>query len=82
MYLRGRQNASHFLTTYGAEGPLSNTEMTHLDAFSRLREVVQGVCFAGRIATNDLTGAIQHAENDKGLRDARRRLDALGSPTG
>lgn len=55
--------------------------MQHLDAFRRFREAVQGTYFAGRLATNDLTGGIDQAENEKGLNDARRRLGALGFGT-
>lgn len=79
MYLGGRDHASHFLSTYENDGPLDTGELAHLDAFSRFREVVQGAYFAERIATHDLTGGIDHAENEKGLSDARRRLEALGS---
>ena len=79
MYLGGREHASAFLATYGAEGPLAAGELDHLDAFRRFREVVQGVYFAGRLATNDLTGGVDAAENEKGLGDARRRLAELGS---
>lgn len=81
MYLGGREHASHFLSVYESEGPLTNGEMTHLDAFSRFREVVQGAYFAERLATNDLTGGIDRSENQKGLSDAQRRLEALGSST-
>lgn len=81
MYLGGRKHATTFLAAYESEGPLLDGEIAHLDAFSRFREVVQGVYFAARLATNDLTGGIHHAENEKGLRDARRRLGALGSST-
>lgn len=82
MYLGGRTHASHFLSTYESDGPLTTNELAHLDAFSRFREVVQGAYFAERLATNDLTGGIDHAQNEKGLTDARRRLEALGSSTG
>jgi Ser/Thr protein kinase RdoA (MazF antagonist) len=82
MYLGGRKHASTLLSTYESEGPLSDGEIAHLDAFSRFREAVQGAYFAGRLATNDLTGGIDAAENEKGLSDARRRLEALGSPSG
>lgn len=81
MYLGGREHASHFLSTYETDGPLTTNELAHLDAFSRFREVVQGAYFAERLATNDLTGGIDHAENEKGLSDARRRLEALGTST-
>lgn len=80
MYLGGTRAASVFLSVYQAQGPLSPGEMRHLDAFRRFREVVQGVYFAGRLASRDLTGGIDHADNEKGLNDARRRLGALGLP--
>ena len=78
MYLGGPQDASTFLTTYAARGPLGDVEMAHLDAFRRLREAVQGVYFAGRIAANDLTGIVDRSENAQGLDDAHRRLSELG----
>ncbi|HXH81265.1 phosphotransferase enzyme family protein [Nocardioides sp.] len=78
MYLGGIEHASAFLNTYQSQGPLSADEMRHLEAFSRFREAVQGAYFAGRLASNDLTGGIEHADNEKGLSDARRRLGALG----
>lgn len=81
MYLGGREHASSFLSTYESHGPVGTEELAHLDAFSRFREVVQGAYFARRLATNDLTGGIDDAENEKGLSDARRRLAALGSST-
>jgi Ser/Thr protein kinase RdoA (MazF antagonist) len=81
MYLGGTEHASAFLSTYLSQGPLSAEEMQHLDAFRRFREAVQGAYFAGRLATHDLTGGIEQADNEKGLNDARRRLDALGFAT-
>ena len=78
MYLGGLAHASTFLAVYGSEGPLDASELAHLDAFSRFREAVQGAYFAERLATDDLTGGIDHAENEKGLDDARRRWEALG----
>jgi hypothetical protein len=57
--------------------------MQHLDAFRRFREAVpcQGAYFAGRLASKDLTGGIDQADNEKGLKDALRRLGALGFGT-
>lgn len=81
MYLGGMEHASAFLKTYLRQGPLSAGEMQHLDAFRRFREAVQGAYFAGRLASNDLTGGIERADNEKGLNDARRRLGALGFAT-
>lgn len=78
MYLGGPDRASAFLRTYAARGPLPAAELRHLDAFRRLRAAVQGVYFAGRLATNDLTGGIDPAENTKGLDDARRLVADLG----
>lgn len=81
MYLGGPHDASAFLSTYQAQGPLPAEEMQHLEAFRRFREAVQGAYFAGRLASNDLTGGIDRADNEKGLTDARRRLGALGFGT-
>ena len=81
MYLGGTEHASAFLDTYQSQGPLSAGEFQHLDAFRRFREAVQGAYFAGRLAANDLTGGVEHADNEKGLADARRRLGALGIAT-
>ena len=81
MYLGGSEHASAFLDAYRATGPLSDGEIRHLDAFRRLREVVQGVYFAGRLAADDLTGGVGREDNEKGLSDARRRLAALGVRT-
>lgn len=78
MYLGGTEHAAAFLTTYESWGPLQPDELQHLDAFRRFREAVQGVYFAGRIATDDRTGVHDPSENDQGLDDARRRLTALG----
>ena len=80
MYLGGRAYASTFLDAYESDGPLGIDELAHLDAFSRFREAVQGAYFAERLATDDLTGGIDHAENEKGMSDARRRWDALSAP--
>lgn len=81
MYLGGAEHASTFLSTYRSCGPLTAEEMHHLGAFSRLREAVQGVYFAKRLALGDSAGNTDPAENEKGLTDARRRLAALGVPT-
>ena len=79
MYLGGLAYASAFLAAYESEGPLGSSELAHLGAFSRFREAVQGAYFAERLATDDLTGGIDRAENAKGLDDARRRWEALGT---
>ncbi|WP_088285006.1 phosphotransferase enzyme family protein [Kineosporia sp. A_224] len=77
MYLGGTDRAAAFLRRYSARGPLTAHELQHLDAFRRFRAAVQGVYFAGRLATNDLTGGIDTTENEKGLADARRLLATL-----
>ncbi|NPD06483.1 phosphotransferase [Nocardioides sp. zg-1308] len=79
MYLGGPHEAATFLRAYQATGPLDPTEMQHLDAFRLFREAVQGVYFATRLASDDLTGDVEVADNEKGLADARRRLEALGA---
>lgn len=81
MYLGGADHAQPFLRGYLAQGTVEADELHHLDAFRRFREVVQGAYFARRLATNDLTGGVDRQENEKGLADARRRLDALGLDT-
>jgi len=81
MYLGGPSDASAFLSTYWARGPVPVEELRHLDAFRRFREAVQGAYFAGRLACHDLTGGVDQADNEKGLSDARRRLGGLGVGT-
>src|SRR4051794_38425518 len=81
MYLGGSTNAAAFLTTYEAHGPLDADELQLLDAFRRFRWVVQAAYFAWRLAVRDLTGVADQADNEKGLRDARRGLAELGLDT-
>ena len=81
MYLGGTEQAAAFLSAYQSNAPFVAEEMQHLDAFRRFRETVQGAYFARRLATGDLTGGIDGAENQQGLSDAQRRLAALGFDT-
>ena len=81
MYLGGTDDATAFLDTYRAHGPLGSDEMQLLDAFRRFRWAVQAAYFAFRLASHDLTGIADQAENEKGLDDARRGLAALGLDT-
>jgi homoserine kinase type II len=81
MYLGGTEQAAAFLGAYQSNAPFMAEEMQHLGAFRRFRETVQGAYFARRLATDDLTGGIDGAENEKGLNDAQRRLAALGLDT-
>ncbi len=82
MYLGGAEQAAAFLSAYRSNAPFAVDEMQHLGAFRRFREAVQGAYFARRLATGDLTGGIDEAENRKGLGDAQRRLAGLGFDTG
>ena len=81
MYLGGTGGSTAFLSTYQAHGPLAAEEMQQLDAFRRFRLAVQAAYFARRLAAHDLTGGIDQSENEKGLNDARRRLNELGLDT-
>ncbi len=81
MYLGGTDGATVFLDTYRAQGPLGSEEMQLLDAFRRFRWAVQAAYFAVRLASHDLTGIADQAENEEGLDDARRGLAALGLHT-
>lgn len=78
MYLGGPERARTFLVTYGDLGPLGTNEFRRLDTYRRFRWVVQGAYFASRIATDDLTGGIDPADNQRGLDAARRGLAGLG----
>jgi len=78
MYLGGPRNATPFLDAYRTCGPLGSEELQHLDTFRRFRWAVQAVYFLGRLASNDLTGIQDQADNDRGFADARRGLAELG----
>ncbi len=81
MYLRGPERASAFLGAYEEQGPLGADETRSLDAFRRFRWAVQAAYFAQRLATHDLTGIADQAENEQGLARARRGLSELGLDT-
>lgn len=81
MYLGQPAEASTFLSTYRTWGPLASDELQWLDAFRRFRWVVQAAYFSWRLASGNLTGIADQAENDKGLDDARRSLAELGIDT-
>jgi Ser/Thr protein kinase RdoA (MazF antagonist) len=78
MYLGGPEEGSAFLDSYRAEGPLGVEELEWLDAFRSFRFAVQGAYFARRLATQDLTGIQDKADNERGLAHARRGLAGLG----
>ncbi len=79
MYLGGTEHASAFLSAYLSQAPFSVDEMQHLDAFRRFREAVQGAYFASRLASNDLTGGIEQADNEKGSTTPGDALALLAS---
>jgi Ser/Thr protein kinase RdoA (MazF antagonist) len=78
MYLGGQESASTFLRRYAELGPIPAGEIAeHLGTLRRFRAAVQAVYFAGRIASRDLTGVADDAENWKGLDDARGMFSSL-----
>ncbi|MFZ2501175.1 MAG: phosphotransferase [Nocardioides sp.] len=79
MYLGGADHAQVFLTAYLSHSPSVAAEVRHLPAFRRFRGAIQGAYFARRLATGDSTGSLDEAENRRGLGDACRQLEALGS---
>ena len=79
MYLGGPRSATSFLDAYGTRGPLGSEELQLLDTFRRFRWAVQAVYFLGRLASNDLTGIQDQADNERGFADARRGLVELGA---
>jgi homoserine kinase type II len=77
MYVGGPGRAHRLIEAYIAQGALSRDEVERgLTAMLRFRWGVQADYFARRIATGDLTGIDDAAENEKGLEDARKALGA------
>ena len=77
MYVGGPGHATALLDAYLAERVLTPAEVGRaLEPMLQLRWAVQADYFARRLATNDLTGIADSAENQKGLDDARRVLRA------
>ena len=75
MYLGGPDAAGPFLAAYTAGGTVPAAELRRaLPVLLRFRFAVQADYFARRIATDDLTGIQDAAENEQGLDDARRGL--------
>jgi len=75
MYVGGPERAGPLLDAYLATGALDRSEVDRgLDALRRLRWAVQASYFSHRIATSDMTGIDDHAENLIGLADARPHL--------
>ena len=75
MYLGGPGRSEPVVAAYLATGALTRDEVERgLDTLARLRWAVQADYFARRIATDDLTGIADRAENEEGLEDARAAL--------
>jgi homoserine kinase type II len=75
MYVGGPTRSEPLISAYLATGVLGRDEVVRgLPALARLRWAVQADYFAMRIATDDLTGIDDRAENQGGLADARRAL--------
>lgn len=75
MYVGGPEHGDPLIAAYLATGALSRDEVARgLPTLARLRWAIQADYFAQRIATDDLTGIADPAENEEGLEDARRPL--------
>jgi hypothetical protein len=80
MYVGGARNRTALVDAYATLHVLEAVEIERtLVAMLLLRWAVQADYFAGRIATNDMTGITDESENEQGLDDARRALlEVLG----
>jgi homoserine kinase type II len=74
MYVGGPAKASGLIASYRSHELLDDDAAAGLPAMLTFRWAVQADYFARRIASNDLTGLADAAENHKGLDDARLRL--------
>ncbi len=73
MYLG--EDGPAFLSAYRAGGTVPDAELRDaLPVLLRFRYAVQADYFARRIATGDMTGIADDADNEQGLEDARRAL--------
>ena len=78
MYVGGLDRAEPLLDAYVAAGGLGRSEVLRtLEPMRAVRWAVQADYFARRIATNDMTGIDDPAENEAGLQDARLGLAEL-----
>jgi Ser/Thr protein kinase RdoA (MazF antagonist) len=78
MYVGGPHRGRRLIGGYLSEAVLSSAEVERaLLAMLRFRWTVQADYFARRITGNDLTGIATYEDNERGLEDARRALDAL-----
>ncbi|HZM72434.1 MAG TPA: phosphotransferase [Candidatus Polarisedimenticolia bacterium] len=79
MYGGGPARARPLLDAYTAAGGLEAPEIERtLEVMRAVRWAVQADYFAKRIATNDMTGIDDPAENEDGLRDAEEGLAETG----
>lgn len=77
MYVGGPGRATQLVDAYLEHGALGRDEVERtLEPMLRMRWAVQADYFARRIVTGDLTGIDDAGENEEGLEDARRGLDA------
>jgi homoserine kinase type II len=75
MYVGGPERSGPLVDAYLATRALQADEVDRaLRPMNRMRWAVQADYFAMRIATDDLTGIDDVAENEKGLEDARHAL--------
>jgi ribosomal protein S18 acetylase RimI-like enzyme len=76
MYAGGLDNAQPLIDAYLAEEALTAAEVERaLGAMLGWRWASQAFYFSDRIATGNMTGITDPAENEKGLRDAKSYLD-------
>lgn len=74
MYLGGPAYAAPLLQAYAAAGGPATADLHQIDLMLRMRWVVQAHYFAGRLASGDLTGLDEAADNQRGYGRARRAL--------
>ncbi|MEU5941045.1 phosphotransferase [Micromonospora sp. NPDC047548] len=76
MYVGGPQRAECLIEAYLACRTVSRAEVKHgLLTMLRFRWAVQADYFTRRLATGDLTGFASNAGNEKGLQNARQKLN-------
>lgn len=74
MYLGGPAYAAPMLDAYAAAGGPATLDLAHVELMLRMRWVVQADYFAGRLASDDLTGVDDQSDNQRGYDRARRAL--------
>ena len=82
MYVGGPRFGGALIDAYVAGGGLERSEIDRsLLPMLRFRWAVQAFYFAERVATNDMTGISDPAENEDGLEDARQALAEIATAT-